>query len=116
MEEVRINIFESIGGDGAISVDDGDMIYARLEKALDHGAVAILDFQNIKLITTAFLNAAIGQLYGKYETKMVRERLKLENVAQEDLSTFKKVTDRAKEYFADKERFGRAVEKGLANG
>jgi len=115
MENVRINIYEAIGGDGAISVDDGEDIYKRLEKALDHGAYLTLDFNNIKLITSAFLNAAIGQLYGKYETEFIRKRMKLENVAQEDINTFKKVTDRAKEYFLDKESFNDSLQNELGD-
>ncbi|MEQ6121631.1 STAS-like domain-containing protein [Reichenbachiella sp. MALMAid0571] len=116
MEQVRINIFEAIGGDGAISVDDGDMIYSKVEKAVLKNAQVILDFQNIKLITTAFLNAAIGQLYGNFSTELIKEKLSLENVAQEDLPTFKIVTNRAKQYFLDKKGFENAVNDQLNNG
>ena len=116
MEQVKINIFESIGGDGAISVDDGELIYTKMEKALDHDAILILDFNHIKLITTAFLNAAIGQMYGKYDASFIKDRLRLENVEKEDLSTFKKVTNRAKQYFADRKAFEESVNNQLGNG
>jgi hypothetical protein len=96
-----IRIFDEVNGDSAISVDDGDAIYKKIDKALTQGLIVELDFQNIRLVITAFLNAAIGQLYSKYSSGQLNEKLKLANISPDDIHLFKKVIERAKEYFAN---------------
>lgn len=102
IQNFSIKVFDEIGGNGAVSVEDGESIYKKIERAFQEGVKVTLDFQNIKLITSAFLNPAIGQLYGKFSGDEIKEKLSLINVAQEDLSVFKQVVDRAKEYFINK--------------
>ncbi len=100
-----IRIYDEVGGDSAISVDDGDALFKKIDSALSQDLNVVLDFQNINLIITAFLNAAIGQLYSKYTSEQLNEKLKLENIKPEDVHLFKKVIERAKEYFSDAEGF-----------
>ncbi len=100
MKEIRINIFEQIGSNAAVSSEDGEALYRRIMKGLaEKDVIIILDFTNIELITLTFLNTAIGQLYGRYDSTLLRERLKVSNLAKEDLGLLKKVVERAKEYF-----------------
>ena len=100
-----IRIFEEVGGDSAISVEDGDAIFKKIDNAISHDMLVTLDFQNIKLIITAFLNAAIGQLYSKYTSEQLNEKLNFENISPEDIRLFKKVLERAKEYFSNPDGF-----------
>ena len=100
-----INIFDEVNGDSAISVDDGDKIYRKIDNALTRNLIVELDFQNITLLITAFLNAAIGQLYSKYSSEQLNEKIKLKNIKPEDVRLFIKVIERAKEYFANPQNF-----------
>jgi len=100
-----IRIFDEINGDSAISVEDGDNVYKKIDNALSKNLIVEIDFQNIKLIITAFLNAAIGQLYSKYKSEQLNEKIHLKNISPEDVYLFKKVIERAKDYFADKKGF-----------
>jgi hypothetical protein len=100
-----IRIFEEVGGDSAISVEDGDAIFRKIDNAISHDMLVTLDFQNIKLIITAFLNAAIGQLYSKYTSEQLNDKLNFENISPEDIRLFKKVLERAKEYFSNPDGF-----------
>lgn len=95
--------------DFAVSAEEGDRINARILLALEKFNVVILDFSDIKIITTAFLNSAIGQLYKKYSSEDLSQRLKLLNVSPDDLPLFKKVVDRAKEYYNNPESFGKTI-------
>lgn len=104
-----IRIYDDVGGDSAISVDDGDLLFKKIDNALQNNLTVVLDFQNINLIITAFLNAAIGQLYSKYTSEQLNEKLKLENIKPEDVYLFKKVIETAKDYFADPEGFENTV-------
>lgn len=101
----KIRVIDEIGGDFAVTTDDGDKIFIMLDENFQKGIITTLDFSGVIILTTAFLNAAIGQLYSKYTGEEISPMLKLVNVAEEDKILFKKVADRAKEYFANKDSF-----------
>lgn len=103
METLKIK--EIINMDFAVTTDDGDSVFKILDHHFENGDKIILDFSEIHILTTAFLNAAIGQLYSKYTSEVISAHLKLENVSDSDKMLFKTVTQRAKEYFANKEEF-----------
>lgn len=107
MEKVikNIKVKEIINRVTAVSSDDGDVVHIKLTDALKEGYLVELDFSEISLMTTAFLNSAIGQLYSEYSSEELNDTLKLINVAEEDKILFKKVVDRAKQYLANKKGF-----------
>lgn len=108
-EKITIRIYDEVGGDAAISVTDGDSIYKKIDAAISNKLIVVLDFQNINLIITAFLNACIGQLYSKYSSDELNQFLKLENIKPEDKHLFNKAIKIAKEYFADSESFDKSA-------
>lgn len=99
--------------DIAVSSDEGDKINMIINEFLSRSENVILDFQGISIITTAFLNAAIGQLYKDYSSEELAKRLSLCNVKDIDLPLFKKVTDRAKEYFRNTDSFSNTTDDVL---
>jgi len=101
----NIKVIEIINRDSAVSSDDGDNVYTNIIENVNEGYIVELDFTGITLMTTAFLNSAIGQLYSKFSSEELNNSLKLKNVAQEDGILFKKVVDRAKQYQANKKGF-----------
>src|SRR3989304_5475249 len=108
MKEIRINIFELIASHAAVSTTDGENLYERIKKAFDSKIKVILDFNNIELITSTFLNSSVGKLYGQYDLDFIREHLSVDNLSDDDLVLLKKVVDRAKEYFKEREKIDRA--------
>lgn len=113
MQTIKINVFEKVGGSAAVSSEDGEMLYKIISRALKNKGKVVLDFNNIELITSTFLNAAVGQLYGAFEQPFLREHLTVENMEEDDLMLLKKVVDRAKEYFRDREAVEKAIREGL---
>jgi hypothetical protein len=113
VEPVTINIFEQVGGSAAVSSDDGEAIFNYIVKALHKKMKIILDFNNIELITSTFLNTAVGQLYSKYDSPFLNEHLQVENMAKEDIQLLKKVVERAKEYFKNKEKVDKIIQESL---
>ena len=111
--ELHIKVYDEVGGAVAVSSEEGDKLHTKISKALSEKLNVILDFVNIEILTTAFLNAAIGQLYAEYLGEELNKRLKIENVLPEDSSLFTKVVKRAKEYFQDKEAFENTVNESL---
>lgn len=113
MKEIKINVFEQIGGNAAVSTEDGDTLYKRIEKSLSGNAKVTLDFINIDLITSTFLNAAIGQLYNKHDSQFLNDNFEIENLSAEDIDLLKKVIERAKEYFKDKKKMDKSIREAL---
>lgn len=116
MKEIKINVYEQIGSSAAVSSEDGELLFGKITKGLEEKDILlILDWTNITLITSTFLNAAIGQLYSKYDSSFLRKRLRVENLSREDLELLKKVIERAKEYFKDKKKIVSSVKKVLGD-
>lgn len=109
-EEIKISMFEIVGSSFCVASGDGQKVFERLNTAFEAERNVVLSFQNVTTLTSAFLNAAIGQLYGKYAEDVIRSLLKVEEAKQDDLALLKRVVDNAKLYFKDPERFNQIVE------
>ena len=112
-EDIRISMFETVGSPLCVASDDGQKVYDRLAAALNADRSVSLSFHNVTALTSAFLNAAIGQLYGKFTEEKIRSRVKVEDVAPDDLALLKRVVETAKLYFKDPERFSQIVQEVL---
>jgi len=99
MKEIRISMFELIGGTSAVSQDDAQLLFERISKGLENKIKVIIDFNNIELITPSFMQVAFGQLYGIYTRSVLGDHIRIENITKEDFNTFKRVAMGAKEYF-----------------
>jgi hypothetical protein len=108
-----LKVMQVIDSDTAVSTDDGQLVFDQLKISLDKEFIVDVDFEGIQMMTTAFLNAAIGQLYSEYKGEMLNKSLKLVNVANEDKILFKKVVERAKQYFEDQKSFDDAINQGI---
>ena len=108
-EAIKIFMFEVVGSEFCVASSKGEKVYERLNTALEADREVILSFDNVTALTTAFLNAAVGQLYGSFSEEKIRSLLKVEDANQDDLALLKLVVDNAKLYFKDPERFDRNV-------
>ncbi len=115
IKNINIRIFQEIGTNIAVSLKDGDKIYQKINTVFEKNIQVNLDFINIKIITSAFLNAAIGQLYNKYNSDKLKNSLKLINMTPEDKELLKRVVDRAQEYYKDKDSINKIIEKSINN-
>jgi len=105
--QMQILIKDVINTNFAVTTEDGNTIFELLDINLSKNNLIFLDFEGINLMTTAFLNSAIGQLYSndKYSSIFLNSNLKLVNVQEQDKPLFALVVKRAKEYFANKQGF-----------
>ena len=112
---MNIIIKDIIKTNFAVSTEDGNSIFILLEENFSKDKEVVLDFSGITLMTTAFLNSAIGQLYSldKYPSSYLNEKLKLINVEEHDKPLFSLVVKRAKEYFANRQNFEKNSEEAI---
>lgn len=104
-EPLTLGLFEVVGSQLCVASDDGQKVHDQLAKALREGRRVTLSFANVTAVTSAFLNAAVGQLYRSFTSDQIRALLTVEGIEPDDLALLKRVNDTAKEYFRDPERF-----------
>jgi hypothetical protein len=111
--DLDFTVYEIVGSALCVASEDGQRVYDRIAPSLREGRSASLSFRNVTSLTSTFLNAAIGQLYGLLSEKEVRERLRVYDLEPNDLALLERVVDTAKEYFKDPHRFEHALEEVL---
>lgn len=108
-EEIVVRVFDVVGGPLCVASDDGTLVHDKIAPLLREEKKVALSFAQVDTVISAFLNAAIGQLYGEFKEDEIRERLSVRDMASEDLVLLKRVVDNAKVYFKDPERFTQAI-------
>lgn len=102
MATIRIPISSLAGTGTCVAAADGQKVYSAISAAVDRGDRVILSFSGVTRITTAFLNAAVGQLYGEYSEAEIRMRLAPPvDVEPWQLARLQMVVERAKAFFQD---------------
>lgn len=110
-KNIEISLYGVVGSNMCVASSDGQKVYKRLVAALDKNLHVSLSFRNVSVLTSAFLNTAIGQLYGKFDENTIRRLLKVEDIEPDDAVLVKRVVSTAKLYFQDKEAFKQALEE-----
>lgn len=103
MKTVKVLISSIVGGGICVAASDGQRVHKSIYDAIINGNRVEISFFGITRMTTAFLNAAVGQLYGEFDEDKIRKHL-APPVDYEDwhLRRLKMVVDRAKVYFSDR--------------
>ncbi|MBN1596455.1 STAS-like domain-containing protein [candidate division FCPU426 bacterium] len=116
-DEVVVGIYSIVGSSFCVASDDGQKVFDRVKTLMENGKKIRLSFLNVESLTSAFLNAAIGQLYGKFTEDQIKDGLlPPSNIEPDDLALLKRVVENAKKYFSDPERFDRAKREVIGEG
>jgi hypothetical protein len=112
-QEIIVRAFDVIGSPLGVSSDDGQKVHDKIAPLLREGRKVSLSFERIETIISAFLNAAIGQLYGEFPEDKIRELFSVRDMSPEDLALLKRVVDNAKLYFKNRAQFDEAWKEEL---
>ena len=114
MSPVDIRIASVVGSELCLASDDGEKVHAAIVKAIREGNKVRLSFKGVEDLTSAFLNAAVGQLYGEFSESYLKDAmLPPTDASQEDLELLKRVVDRARDFFRDPEKHRRIMKEIL---
>ena len=105
---VIVRIFDIVGGALCVSADDGQRVHDKIVPLLRDGTPVVLSFEQVETLISAFLNAAIGQLYGEFPEDRIRELVSVRDMDEEDQAVLKRVVDNAKTYFKAPKEFDQA--------
>jgi len=100
-EPITLRVYEVVGSSLCVASLDGQKVFEQIQQALKDGKKVRLSFQNVESLTSAFLNAAVGQLYGVFSHDILKENLSVKDIEKDDLGLLKRVIDTAKQYFKD---------------
>ena len=114
--DISLSVFEIVGSPLCVASGDGQKVYERIATAIKEGRGVTVSFLNVASLTSAFLNAAIGQLYGSFTEEEIRARLGVKDMAADDLGLLKRVVDTSKEYFRNTATFKAATQEMLGGG
>ena len=109
MENTTINIVNTVGDSFCVEAEDGQKVFELIKKALSEKRSVTLSFLNVEMLTTAFLNTAVGQLYRDFSEEFIKERLSVENLTNSGAVSLKRVVDTAKLYYKDPEAMQRSI-------
>jgi hypothetical protein len=102
MKTMVVKISEIIGSGYGVSASDGKLVYEKIAGHIADGNRVSISFESTTRLTTAFLNAAVGQLYGEFSAEKVKAALSPPTHTEAwQLNRLKIVVDRAKIFFAD---------------
>ncbi len=113
MEKTTIHIVNTIGDVFGVEAEDGEKVYHLVLKAFNDKKKVILSFQNIEMLTTAFLNTAVGQLYNTFSEEFIKEHLSVAEISESGKVALKRVVDTAKLYYKDPEAIQRSINEIL---
>lgn len=106
-----INVVNTIGDVYGVEADDGQKVFDLIVKAFQENKKITLSFKNIEMLTTAFLNTAVGQLYRDFPEDYIREYLKAVDISDSGKVALKRVVETAKLYYKDPEALKRSIDE-----
>ncbi|MBE7446150.1 MAG: STAS-like domain-containing protein [Planctomycetia bacterium] len=109
MEILTISVFNTVGNSFCVEADDGQKVYELIKKALQENRKVKTSFQNVEMLTSAFLNTAIGRLYKDFTEEEIKSSLSVDNLANEDAALLKRVVSTAKLYYKDPEEMEKSI-------
>jgi hypothetical protein len=107
-DEIVIPAFEFAGGPLCVSTRDGQALHNKIVAAMLQGKKVAVSFAKVEKVIPAFLDAAVGQLYGEFSEESVLALLSVCDMADEDLPLLDLVVRNAKAYFANSLEFDEA--------
>lgn len=108
-ERITLKIFDIVGGPVWVSTEDGQKVFDKIAAAFQAGRTVELSFAHRENLITAFLNAAIGQLYGgQYDNAFLETHLAFTDITDDDRAMVERAIANAKRYFANRPAYDKA--------
>lgn len=110
----HLSIYQTVGSGICVATEDGDKVFTKLKSLLEAGKKVEVSFKNVETLTTAFLNAAIGQLYGgDFQPSVLVEGIKYSDITGSDTKLVDLVVENAKLYFQNPAQHDKALSEAL---
>ena len=78
---MNINVFE-ITGKAALSKQNGEKLYGIIKQSINNADIINLDFNDVKIFATPFLNASLGRLTSEYTREKLLQIINIQNITK----------------------------------
>lgn len=109
-QPIRIKVTDVVGSDICVSSEDGGKVFNKLKVAMQTERPIVLDFSGVKIVISAFLNAAIGRLVEGQKKEAILARIQFTQIEAEDRELIDRVLENAETFYADPDQYRRALE------
>ena len=113
MDTIKISVYAITGDSFCVAAEDGEKVFEQIKKGLVEGRKIDISFLNVEMLTSAFLNTAIGKLYGDFDETKVKNMLSVSDISDTDKLLLKRVVDTAKAYYKDPDQFKNSIKEIL---
>lgn len=101
---IIIKVREFLNNPLAVSTDKAENIFMQCKDIIENDGNIILDFDDVKLVITAFLNISIGKLYGlNFDFKTIDKKIEFQNASPSIKKMIDKVIENSKKYYLNRE-------------
>lgn len=110
-ETILVRVADLINTTRAVDAAAGERVFSEICPLLQRGDKVLLSFDGISLVITAFLNAAIGKLFGVIPPDKVSELLEVRDLDDAFHGTLESSLEISKAYYEDPERLKRSIKE-----
>ena len=99
-----IRIVDVIGGSICVDAQDGEKVFEVIKDHLKMNEHVTLSFEGVEFVISAFLNVAIGKLYGVFTEEDIKNRFRVDMMKQEDVIKLKRAIENGKAFYKNPEK------------
>jgi hypothetical protein len=114
-DPVTFRITELIDSPRAVDAADGDRVFKEIFPLINAGQKVVLSFDGVTMVITAFLNAAIGKMFGEIPEEKLSELLEIRDLREAFQPALEKSLEWSKAYFKNREGMERAILEELGD-
>lgn len=111
----KLSLTRITGSPFCVAIQDGNKLKKEIAASFDRDEPVEVSFEGVRRLTTAYLNAAIGQLYNEDHEAKIRRLISVVDVSQEDLRLLARVVENAKKFFSDPSRYRMIVKDAIGD-
>jgi len=108
---ITLSVFNLVGNSFCVEAKDGEIVFNAIKKAMQQNQAVEISFKNVEMLTSAFLNTAIGPLYRDFSEEEIRELVKVVDISDADKALLRRVIETAKLYYKDPEWLEESVKQ-----
>lgn len=110
---IKQSVYQIVGSELCVEANDGKKVYDVISDFVKQKRLIVLSFLNVTMITSAFLNTAIGLLYKDYSESDIKQYLSVTDLDSTDAILLKRVVDSAKLFYTDPDRIKNSLKEIL---
>jgi len=114
-EPILIRVADLINSPRAVDIVHGERVYKEICPLLKTGQKVQLSFAGITMVITAFLNEAVGKLYGEMPEADINALLEISDLRDAFQPALDKSIQWSKAYFQNRERMEQSISEDLPN-